>query len=84
MKWLERLASALTPKRWPVRWRLAAVSAVLTFLILVIFAFVVGRLTSSRLHSDFNQDVSETASTIATRKCRGNSGGSASSSSSAW
>ncbi len=67
MKRLERLASVLTPKRWPVRWRLAAVSAVMTFLILVMFAFVVGRLTSSRLHSDFNQDVSETASTIATQ-----------------
>jgi len=65
MKRLERLAAALTPKRWPVRWRLAAVSAALTFLILIIFALVVGRLTSNRLHADFNQDVSQTASTIA-------------------
>ena len=46
MKRLEQLVSALTPKRWPVRWRLAAVSAVLTFLILVIFALVVGRAVS--------------------------------------
>ena len=45
MKRLERLRATLTPKRWPVRWRLASVSAVLTFLILVIFALVVGRLT---------------------------------------
>jgi two-component system, OmpR family, sensor kinase len=65
MKRLERLAAALTPKRWPVRWRLAAVSAVMTFLILVMFAFVVGRLTSSRLHTDFNDDLSRSASTIA-------------------
>jgi hyaluronan synthase len=42
MKRPERLRSALTPKRWPVRWRLAAVSAVLTFLILVMFAVVEG------------------------------------------
>jgi len=34
MKRLERLAAALTPKGWPVRWRLAAVSAGLTFIIL--------------------------------------------------
>src|SRR6185503_15255270 len=65
MKRLERLVAALTPKRWPVRWRLAAVSAALTFLILVIFALVVGRLTSSRLHTDFNDDLARSASTIA-------------------
>src|SRR3954454_6191127 len=61
MKRLERILEVLTPKRWPVRWRLAAVSAVLTFVILVIFALVVGRLTSNRLHSDFNDDLSRYA-----------------------
>jgi two-component system, OmpR family, sensor kinase len=65
MKLLERLLGALTPKRWPVRWRLAAVSATLTLIILVIFAVVVGRLTSNRLQSDFNDDVRSTAFTIA-------------------
>jgi len=64
MKRLERLAAALTPKRWPVRWRLAAVSAVLTFLILVTFAFVVGRLTSNRLHGDFNDDLTRYAQNV--------------------
>jgi two-component system, OmpR family, sensor kinase len=64
MKWLERLLEALTPKRWPVRWRLAAVSAVLTFLILVIFALVVGRLTSNRLHGDFNEDLTRYATNL--------------------
>src|SRR4051812_37443142 len=64
MKRLEKLAAALTPKRWPVRWRLAAVSAVLTFLILVIFALVVGRLTSNRLHTDFNDDLSRYATQL--------------------
>ena len=65
MKWLERILAALTPKRWPVRWRLAAVSATLTLIILVIFAVLVGRLTSHRLHSDFNDDLRKTAITIA-------------------
>jgi signal transduction histidine kinase len=65
MKRLERILAALTPKRWPVRWRLAAVSAALTLIILVIFAVVVGRLTSNRLHDDFNDDVRSTAFTIA-------------------
>ncbi len=44
MKRLENILAALTPKRWPVRWRLAAVSATLTLIILVVFAVVVGRL----------------------------------------
>jgi two-component system OmpR family sensor kinase len=64
MKRLERILEVLTPKRWPVRWRLAAVSAVLTFLILVIFALVVGRLTSNRLEGDFNGDLSRYASNL--------------------
>ena len=62
---LERVLDKLTPKRWPVRWRLAAVSATLTLVILVIFALVVGRLTSNRLQADFNDDVHGTAATIA-------------------
>ncbi len=65
MKRLERILGRLTPKRWPVRWRLAAVSASLTLVILVIFAVVVGRLTSNRLQNDFNDDVRGFASTIA-------------------
>ncbi|MDX6638539.1 MAG: hypothetical protein QOJ01_2050, partial [Solirubrobacterales bacterium] len=44
----------LHPRLWPVRWRLTAVSAILTFLILVTFAVVVGNLVSSRLHHDFD------------------------------
>jgi two-component system OmpR family sensor kinase len=55
----------LNPRRWPVRWRLAIVSAALTFVILVVFALVVGRLTSQRLESDFNDDVQGTAVAIA-------------------
>ena len=57
MKRLERILAALTPNRWPVRWRLAAVSAALTLIILVIFAVVVGRLTSNRLQSSFDNEL---------------------------
>jgi signal transduction histidine kinase len=55
----------LNPKRWPVRWRLAGVSAGLTLLILVIFALVVGRLVSNRLHNDFDTELRETANRMA-------------------
>ncbi len=48
-----------------MRWRLAAVSAALTFAILVVFALVVGRLTATKLTSDFNDDVLGTAAAIA-------------------
>jgi two-component system, OmpR family, sensor kinase len=54
-----------TPQRWPVRWRLAAVSAMLTLIILVGFAAVVGRLTENKLESDFRDDLRNTASNIA-------------------
>jgi two-component system OmpR family sensor kinase len=49
--------AGFSPARWPVRWRLAAVSASLTLLILLVFAFVVGRLASDRLTSDFHDDM---------------------------
>jgi two-component system OmpR family sensor kinase len=54
-----------TPQRWPVRWRLAAVSAMLTLIILVGFAAVVGRLTANKLENDFRDDLRATASEIA-------------------
>jgi two-component system OmpR family sensor kinase len=60
----ERLL-VLTPRRWPIRWRLAAVSAGLTLIILVVFALVVGRLVSNRLQADFNDEVRDTAARLA-------------------
>jgi two-component system, OmpR family, sensor kinase len=51
----------LSPRRWPVRWRIAAVSAGLTLLILVVFAIVVGRLASDRLTDNFNEEVTASA-----------------------
>ncbi|HEX3263815.1 MAG TPA: HAMP domain-containing sensor histidine kinase [Solirubrobacterales bacterium] len=61
MKRLERLVATLTPNRWPIRWRLAAVSAILTFVILVVFALVVGRLTQNRLEANFNSELRDAA-----------------------
>jgi signal transduction histidine kinase len=48
-----------------VRWRLAAVSAALTLVILLGFAAIVGRLTSDRLEDDFRDDLRGTASQLA-------------------
>src|SRR4051794_30098829 len=53
------------PRLWPVRWRLAAVSAVLTFLILVSFSLVVGRLTASRIQHDFESELTDAAEAVA-------------------
>src|SRR5438034_3874099 len=57
----------LHPHRWPLRWRLTAVLAGLTCLILVVFALVVGRLASNRLHGDFNTDLTDSAQAVATQ-----------------
>jgi two-component system, OmpR family, sensor kinase len=51
--------------RWPVRWRLASVSASLTLVILVFFAVVVGRLVSDRLQDDFRDELLSNASELA-------------------
>jgi signal transduction histidine kinase len=40
-----------------IRWRLALISAALTFVILCGFAAVVGELTSRRIHEDFNDQL---------------------------
>jgi two-component system, OmpR family, sensor kinase len=54
----------VTPSRWPVRWRIAAVSASLTLLILLVFALVVGRLASDRLKDDFHDDMFSVANQL--------------------
>jgi two-component system OmpR family sensor kinase len=53
------------PARWPVTWRLAAVSAALTLVILVAFAAVVGRLVSERLTDDFRNELGSAAGELA-------------------
>ena len=54
----------LRPRNWPVRWRLAAVSAGLTLIILIVFAAVVGQLASDRLESDFEHELERTAAAL--------------------
>src|SRR5436190_16377773 len=53
------------PHRWPLRWRLTTVLAGLTCVILVVFALVVGRLASNRLHSDFDSELTAGAQAVA-------------------
>ena len=52
--WLRRLVH---PRSWPVRWRLAAVSSGLTFVILVLFGGAIGQIATQRIRSDFNNEV---------------------------
>jgi signal transduction histidine kinase len=53
------------PGNWPVRWRLAAASAALTLLILLIFAGVIGRLATERIRDDFNRELFGAVNTLA-------------------
>jgi two-component system OmpR family sensor kinase len=62
-----RGGSLLHPRRWPLRWRLTAVLAGLTCLILVGFSLVVGRLASNRIHGDFETDLKASAQAVAAR-----------------
>jgi two-component system, OmpR family, sensor kinase len=54
-------ATSSAYKRLPIRWRLAGGSAVLTLVILLGFAVIVGVLTTRRIQADFNQQVAEAA-----------------------
>ncbi|HZO05838.1 MAG TPA: HAMP domain-containing sensor histidine kinase [Solirubrobacterales bacterium] len=45
------------PRSWPVRWRLSAVSAALTFLILLMFGGAIGQIATQRIRDDFNNEV---------------------------
>jgi signal transduction histidine kinase len=60
-----RWPSRLRPGNWPVRWRLAAVSAGLTLVILLVFGAVIGQVATSRIRDDFNRQVSSAAQTLA-------------------
>lgn len=52
--------------RWPVRWRIAGISAGLTLLILLCFALIVGRLATGKLKGDFEDEVQAKADQAAT------------------
>jgi two-component system OmpR family sensor kinase len=53
------------PRSWPVRWRLAAGSAALTLAILLVFAGVIGHLTTQRIRNDFNREMHEAVTNLA-------------------
>jgi two-component system OmpR family sensor kinase len=52
-----RLRRLVHPRSWPVRWRLAAVSSGLTFVILVLFGGAIGQIATQRIRNDFNNEV---------------------------
>jgi len=54
-------ATFSAPRQFPIRWRLAGGSALLTLVILCGFAGAVGGLTSQRLHADFDREVADAA-----------------------
>jgi signal transduction histidine kinase len=60
-----RWPTRLRPSSWPVRWRLAGVSAGLTLVILLVFGAVIGQVATSRIRDDFNRQVSSAAQTLA-------------------
>jgi two-component system, OmpR family, sensor kinase len=55
------------PGNWPVRWRLAAVSAGLTLAILVLFGVIIGNLAAQRVRDDFNREMTGAVSTLASQ-----------------
>jgi two-component system, OmpR family, sensor kinase len=54
-------------RNWPVRWRLAAVSAGLTLAILVLFGAIIGNLATQRVRGDFNREMTGAVSTLASQ-----------------
>jgi two-component system, OmpR family, sensor kinase len=52
-------------ERIPVRWRIAVTTAGLTFLILVIFALVLGQVVGNRIRSDFRAELNSAARSLA-------------------
>jgi HAMP domain-containing protein len=58
----------LHPRTWPVRWRIAATSAGLTLVILLIFGALIGNLAAERIRSDFNRELKDAVTTLASRE----------------
>jgi two-component system, OmpR family, sensor kinase len=59
--------AALRSGNWPVRWRLAAVSAGLTLAILVLFGAIVGNLAAQRIRDDFNREMKGAVASLASQ-----------------
>jgi signal transduction histidine kinase len=51
-----------------LRWRLAALSGGLTFLVLCVFAVVIGQTTASRIRSDFRNEMSQAVDNLLARQ----------------
>lgn len=62
-----RRRGALRPRNWPVRWRLAAVSAGLTLAILVLFGAIVGNIAAQRVRDDFNREMKGAVASLASQ-----------------
>ena len=57
-------ATSSAYRRLPIRWRLAGGSALLTLVILLGFATIVGVLTTRQINSDFNRQITEAATEL--------------------
>jgi two-component system, OmpR family, sensor kinase len=55
------------PRNWPVRWRLAAVSAGLTLAILLLFGAIIGNLAAQRVRDDFNREMKGAVASLASQ-----------------
>ena len=64
MKWANPRRLPLF-ERIPVRWRIAITTAGLTFLILAIFALVLGQVVGNRIRSDFRAELNSAARSLA-------------------
>jgi signal transduction histidine kinase len=59
--------SRFRPRNWPVRWRLASVSAGLTLAILVLFGAIIGNLVAHRIRDDFNREMQQAVATLSSQ-----------------
>jgi two-component system, OmpR family, sensor kinase len=59
--WLRRVVH---PRAWPVRWRIASVSAGLTLVILLVFGGTIGQIATTRIKDDFNAEVNNAVEII--------------------
>lgn len=65
-RFLNRLRrSRKWPPHWPIRWKLAAVSAGITFVILVTFGLAVGQITTNQLRENYAADTEAKALELA-------------------
>ena len=59
--------SRFRPRNWPVRWRLASVSAGLPLAILVLFGAIIGNLAAQRIRDDFDREMQQAVATLSSQ-----------------